>query len=112
MREEVTVLFPNTEAPRDFLGIVLQRSHALVLGDGGNFCPLLGLSQSAQGPCNGSSSHCPAGHGHFDPGRARPDGGRAPDADALDEEDHRGGGAHGAPAGAHPAFDRAAFQGV
>lgn len=76
-----------------------------------NFCPVSGVPQSSQGARHGSARHCQAGDGHPDPGGACPDGGRAPDADPLDEEDHRGGGPHGPTAGPHLASDRAALQG-
>jgi hypothetical protein len=74
--------------------------------------PFVGVPQSSQGSCDGSPSDRQTSHGHPDSSCACPHGGRPPDADALDQEDHCGGGAHGPAAGAHLASDSAAFQGM
>lgn len=71
----------------------------------------VGLPQPAEGAHHGGARHRAAGHGHPDAGRARPHGGRPPDVDPLDSQDHRGGGPHRAAAGPHTAPHRAALQG-
>jgi len=70
-----------------------------------------GVPQPAEGPHDGGPGHRAAGHGHPDPGRAGPHGGRPPDVDALDSQDNRGGGTHRAAAGPHTASHCAALQG-
>lgn len=70
-----------------------------------------GLPQSAESPHHGSPGDRPSGHGHPDPGCAGPHGGRTPDADPLDSENHRGGRTHRPTAGSHSASYCAALQG-
>lgn len=72
---------------------------------------LPGLSQPAQGPHHGGSRHCAPGHGHPHPSCSRTHGGRPPDVDPLDAQNHRGGGTHCPAAGPHTASHRAALQG-
>lgn len=73
--------------------------------------PLPGLSQPAQGPHHGGSRHCAPGHGHPHPSCSRTHGGRPPDVNPLDAQNHRGGGTHCPAAGPHTASHRAALQG-
>lgn len=121
MKEKAAMLFTSKRALKNFVRIVLQE-YALGLSDcfylvfkafiltlGKNFSPVLGFSQSSQGPCNGSSSNCPTSDGHFDSSSASQNGGWAPDADPLDTKDYCGGGAYGPSARSYFAFDSAAF---
>lgn len=71
----------------------------------------IGLPQPAQSPYNGSQGHCTAGHGHLDSSCACPHGGRAPDVNPLDSENHCGGGTHCTTIGAHTSSHCATLQG-
>lgn len=70
----------------------------------------LGVPQPAEGPHYGGQGYSPPGYGHLDPGRASPHGGRTPDADPLDTQDHRGGGTHRPSTGPYTAPYRPALQ--